>query len=134
MFDINHSGGALGRDVLMAEVQQLAGALARLLFDVQAAPPEQATEVLEEGIGRTLGLSLGTLRTLPRERLLALGDADGAGLDAATRLALADVLALDATPEGRQRALWLYEAALSGDAAVPMDLFERLQALRASLG
>lgn len=121
-------GGALGRDVLMEEVRQLARVLAEVLFQAQTAPPDAAEWTIEQGIEDALGLPLDAVRTLPRAELLRLP-----GLGNEERLALAHVLALDPRAEGRRRALWLYEAAMAAGVSVPFDFFDRLALLRDSL-
>ena len=78
------------------------------------------------------GADLEAVRRLGRDELSALC-ADGGPLAGETAVAVASLLAQDEEPEGRRRALWLYEIALEAGRAVPFDVHDRTEALRASL-
>ncbi|MDT0630982.1 hypothetical protein [Rubrivirga litoralis] len=120
------------QDVILRQVQQLAQALALALFHKRAEQPEQAQEALAAGLAGALGLELEALCRLPREDVLARCLPDGARSDESA-LAVADVLRETDSAAGWRRALWLYEAVLSSGGAVPFDVHERIEALRARL-
>ena len=117
------------RDFLMRQIHQLVQALAQVMFHRQAGMKEEAMEVLENAVQDVTGVSLERLRGMNREELLALcGTGDGFSAEKAA--ALADLLHEEFDPEGRLRALWLYEAALEGGAPLPMDVLDRIADLR----
>jgi hypothetical protein len=119
----------LQRDFIVRQVQQLTRVLAQVLFHKRADRADEAQEVLAEGLESVLGHGLATLRLLTREELLAACTTDGlfAGEMA---VAVADLLREDDSAAGRERALWLYEAALASGAAVPFDIHTRIASLR----
>ena len=117
------------RDFLLRQIHQLVQALAVVLFHKKGARYEQAQEVLSEAVKETLDVRLETLRKLPREEVLALC-ATGEALSSEKAVALADLLREDETDAGRERARWLYEAALEAGGTVPFDVHERIAALR----
>ena len=116
------------KDFILREVQQLANVLAQVLFRRQLEQKEQVQEVLAEGLEDVLGMSLDTLRGLPRRELVALF-APGGVLSGEKAVAVADLLREDASVEGRMRARWLYERVLQAGQAVPFDVHERIAAL-----
>ena len=119
------------RDFLLRQIHQLVQALAVVLFHKKAAQYDQAQEALTEAVEETLDVRLDQLRRLPRDEVLALcttGDA----FSPEKAVALADLLREDDTAAGRERALWLYEAALEAGGTVPFDIHERIAALRPS--
>ena len=120
------------RDFLLRQIHQLVQALAVVLFHKKAERHDQAQEALVEAVEEALGLSMEELRQLPREGLLDLCTA-GDALSSEKAVALADLLREDETAAGRERALWLYEAALDSGGTVPFDVHERMTSLRASL-
>jgi hypothetical protein len=120
------------RDFIIRQVQQLTQALAVVLFHKKAARPDQAQVALDEALAAATDLDPEALRRLDRPDLLAVCSAGGTLLPDHA-VALADLLYEDATAAGRERALWLYDAALDAGAAVPLDIHDRLAVLRASL-
>ncbi len=117
------------RDHLMRQVQQLAQVLAVLLGLQRAGRSDEAQEALAHGLRDATGRTLGELRDLGRDELLALcsyGDV----LSSEQALALADLLREDRSGAGRERALWLYEAVREAGDLAPLDLPERIAALR----
>ncbi len=120
------------RDFILRQVQQLTQALAVVLFHKKADQPDEAQAALDEALAASTDLDPEALRRLDRPALLALCSSGGTFLpDHAA--ALADLLYEDATAAGRERALWLYDAVLDAGGAVPLDIHDRLAALRASL-
>jgi hypothetical protein len=119
------------QDYLIRQVQQLAQVLAQVLFHKQVQRYEQAQAVLAEGIERALGAELGALYAMPRERFA--NQVAEAGLSGDAVISLAHALEQDADPRGRERALWLYEAALASGDVVPLNVYERMDLLRVSL-
>ena len=117
------------RDFLLRQIHQLVQALATVFFHKRAEQYGQAQEVLTEAVEETLGLPLDQLRQLPREDVLALC-ATGSAFSPEKAVALADLLREDEAAAGRERALWLYEAALDSGGTVPFDVHERMAALR----
>jgi hypothetical protein len=116
----------------MRQVQQLAQVLAQVLFHKRTGDIEEAQQALSEALSGTIGLDLETLRTMSKEEI-AEHRSSGGALSGDLTIAVADLLREDATPEGRRRALWLYEIALSSGEVVPYDIAERIDALRASV-
>ncbi|MEL7171167.1 MAG: hypothetical protein AAGN64_17620 [Bacteroidota bacterium] len=121
------------QDFIVRQVQQLAEVLARVLFHKRAADEAEAQEALANGLATALGLDLDVLRTLSRDELVGQYAPDGA-MSVELAVAVADVLREDAHPDGRRRALWLYEAALASGAPVPFDIHERVDSLRETQG
>ena len=119
------------RDFLLRQIHQLVQALAVVLFHKKAAQYDQAQEALTEAVEEALDVRFEELRQLPRDEVLALC-ATGGTLSSEKAVALADLLREDETEAGRERALWLYEAALDSGGTVPFDIHERIAALRPS--
>ena len=122
----------LTRDFLVRQIHQLTQVIAAVLFQKRAGHPDEAQQALAEGIEEALGYALSDLHALDREAVLDLCHQDGAFL-AEKALALADLLHEDATQDGRERALWLYEAARDAGDLVPLGIDARISDLRASL-
>ncbi len=120
------------QDFILRQVQQLTQALAVVLFHKQAGQDDEAQAALDESIEEALGIEPEALRRIDLPALLALCSASGSLLPDHA-LAVADLLQEDETASGRERALWLYEAVLEAGGAVPLDIYERLASLRASL-
>ena len=119
------------RDFLLRQIHQLVQALAVVLFHKKAAQYDQAQEALTEAVEEALDVRFEELRQLPRDEVLALCTTGGT-LSPEKAVALADLLREDETEVGRERALWLYEAALDSGGTVPFDIHERIAALRPS--
>lgn len=121
------------RDFILRQVQQLAQVLAQVLTLGRAGQAAEAQKALADGLEGVLGLPLDELRSLPREELLAMC-ASGGVLSGENGVAVADLLREDEAAAGRERALWLYECAItSADTAVPFDVHQRIETLRTSL-
>lgn len=118
------------QDYVMRQIQQLARVLAQVLVQKQLDEPG-AEAVLAEGLESATGISLGTLREASHAEIVKLCGPSGA-LSGEIAVAVADLLREDASAAGRQRALWLYEAALDAGEAVPFDVHDRIDALRAA--
>lgn len=117
------------RDFILRQIHQIVQALSKVLFHRQAGRHAEAQEVLETSLQDVTGLDPDRLRRLTREELLALCGTGGE-FSAEKAAALADLLYEDADPAGRQRALWLYEAALHAEAPLPFDVYDRIAVLR----
>ncbi len=112
------------RDHIVREIEQLARVLAEVLLQRQTGDGAAAEQTLIAGAEGALQTEWATLCDLPREAFLerfAVGE---------TTVALADLLRQSAAPPARERARWLYEAALASGDAVPFDVYERIAALR----
>ena len=120
------------QDHILRQVQQLAEVLARALFHKQAEQPDQARDVVSDGLASVLGLDLGALCKLSQADVLALC-APGGVLSGDKAVAVADVLREAPAAAAARRALWLYEAALGSGEAVPFDVHARMRDLRARL-
>lgn len=120
------------RDYVLRQIQQLIHVLQQVLLHRREGSAARVQEVLAEGLERGLGVELAQLRRLPRGELLTLCGS-GEPFFGEKAVTVADLLREDDTPEGRERALWLYEAALASGDAVPLDIHQRIGALRASL-
>jgi hypothetical protein len=120
------------RDFILRQIHQMVQALAQVLIHRQAGQLEEAQEALERSLGEVTGVAMPRLRHLTREELLALC---GVGRDFVPdkAAALADLLYEDSDPDGRRRALWLYEAALESGATLPIDVQDRVTLLRAEI-
>ena len=114
-------------DTIVRQVEHLARVLARVLFHTDAGHPERVEASLTEGIAAVLGVELDALRELSRDALLA-ACGGGSGLASEQAVAVADLLSQDVTDAGRERARWLYEAALASGGAVPLDIYDRIEA------
>ncbi len=121
------------QDYVLRQIQSLIQVLEQVLFRKRSDQPEEAQDVLADGLARSLGMGLPALRRLSRDETLALC-APGGPLPGDAAVTLADLLSEDSSSDGRQRALWLYDWALASGQAVPFDVHERLASLRASLG
>src|SRR5690606_28886904 len=88
---------------------------------------------LEQSLEEVTGLDLARLRALDRDELLALCG-PGPDFNAEEAAVMADLFFEDEDPAGRERALWLYEAALDAEATLPMDIYDRLAVLREERG
>lgn len=117
------------RDVLLRQIQQFVQVLAEVLARKRGHQPELAYETLTEGIRDLLGLELAMVLQLDRDALLALCMVDD-WFSGDKAVALADLLHEEGSAAADERALWLYEAALTSDAALPFDVHERMAALR----
>lgn len=122
----------ISRDFILRQVHQLVQALAQVLLHRRAGQHDEAEVALEAVLGEVFGLSAEQLRALDRPQLLARCTPDGI-FSSELAVALADLLREDRAMAGRERALWLYEAALASGGAVPFDVHDRIEALRASL-
>ena len=119
------------RDFLLRQIHQFVQVLAEVLARKRGHQLELAYETLTEGIREVLGIELAEVLQLDRDALLDLCTTD-AWISGDKAVALADLLHEEGSAAADQRALWLYEAALSSDAAVPFDIHERIAALRIS--
>jgi hypothetical protein len=120
------------RDFLLRQLYQLTQVLAAVLAGKRAGRAEEAQRALAAGLADALGPSLPDLRRMEHGGLLALCEHAGT-FSSEKALAVADLLREDASASGRERAAWLYEAALDAGDLVPLDIRERLADLRASL-
>lgn len=118
------------RDFLLRELQQFIQILAVVLFHKKQHAPEAAQDALAEGVRTITSLPLETLRAMDRDAVRDLAAYDGL-FEAERAVALADLLAEDAHPDGRLRAAWLYEMAVEAGGPYPFDVHERITALRA---
>jgi len=118
------------RDYILRQVHQLAQVLAQVLMLKRADQLEEAQGVLIRGIGSVLGRE--DVHAVSREDLLA-SCTTGSTLCSEKAVAVADLLREHAAAAERQRALWLYEAALASGGVVPLDVYERIETLRVSL-
>ncbi len=127
------------RDFLLRQIHQFVQALARVLFLRSARQYEQALREIDETLRSLPDLDILLQPGLNREEVEGLCAAES-DLAAEKALALADLLReraflLDeqgkAAKPSFQYALWLYEIALSSpNAAVPLDIYERIAALK----
>lgn len=113
------------RDFLLREVARLAQALALVLFHKRTGHADEAQDALGVALREVTGQAVDDLRGLDRAAVLALCDTPG-GFSPERAVALADLLREDAEVDGRQRAAWLYEAALAAGAPVPFDVAVRV--------
>jgi len=131
------------RDFLMRQIHQMTQALAQVLFKKQVADHDAVQELLEMTLEQVTGFSLAQIRRLSQDELLGLCAADGI-VHGDKALALADLLIEAAAMQerrdqneaayaSRERALWLYEAAMQAGGTLPLDIHERLAGLRAQL-
>lgn len=117
------------KDIILRQVQQLTQALAMILFNKKERRPDLAEDHLTQALRSVFGRDRDELVVLEREELVALcspGDVFSAEL----ALALADLLREDGAPESHERAVWLYETCLSSGNLVPLDIHERIAALK----
>ena len=117
------------RDFILRQVQQFAQVLAEVLFQKRQNLFELAEQTLAEGIQELLSLELVEVLQLDRDALLALCTTDD-WFSGDKAVALADLVHEEGSIAADERALWLYEAALASDAAVPFNIHERIAALR----
>ena len=120
------------RDYLLRQIQQAAQVLAQVLFHKNAREYDEAQDVLTNGLRDLTGWSVEALRNATPEALRSLCETGGA-FSAEKAIILADLLREDASEEGRKRALWLYEAVVAAGQTVPIDVHDRIRALRDSL-
>lgn len=130
------------RDFLLRQLHQLTQALVQVLAKKQQGQHEEARQMAEAAVAELAGTD--RLYTLSRADLLALCTSDG-HLNADMAVALADLIRESAPPGAgdqldgqaddearllRERALWLYEAALQSGETVPLDIHDRMAGLR----
>ena len=116
------------RDYVLRQVHQLAQVLAEVLFRARSGSHEDAQAHLADGLASALGVELGDVLSMPREALVARCS-PGGEVSGELALALADLLRESDAPGARVRALWLYRLARRSDAAVPLDLDDRIARL-----
>jgi hypothetical protein len=131
----------LSGDVLMRQVHQLAQVLARALMRRQTEQPADALDEIASGWRLMTALGDREPTTIPEEDLLAACNAPDGRLHPETALLVADLLALEGellaengrpqrAADARRRALMLLRAASRHpEAALPIDLFERIERL-----
>ena len=117
------------QDYLVREIERFAEALALILHRKRLGLPNEAQDTLDDAVETLFGLPMADLRGLAREDFLARCTAAGVG-SGERAIAVADLLREDDDPAGRERARWLYEAALASGDAVPLDVYDRIAALR----
>ena len=118
------------RDYILRQVHQLAQVLAEVLFRARADRNDDAQGTLADGLASALGVEFDEVVAMPREAVVALCTS-GDALSGELALALATLLRASDAEGARRRALWLFEAALDSGAAVPVDIFDTLDRLRA---
>ena len=118
------------RDFILRQVHQLAQVLAEVLFRARAGQHEEAQAALADGLASALGVELADVVAMPQEEISLLC-APGGALSGELALALADLLRASDAEGAPRRALWLFEAALDSGAAVPVDIYDTIDRLRA---
>ena len=117
------------KDVILRQVQQLAQALAAILFNKKERRPDLAESHLIRALREVFHRDLDQLRAMQRTELIEMCSPGGVW-SADLVLALADLLREDDAPKSHERAGWLYEAALESGDLVPMDIHQRIESLR----
>ncbi len=118
------------KDVILRQVQQLAQALANILFNKRERRPDLVEDHMTMGLRDVFDRDLAQLQALNRDEIVELCS-PGSVFSSELTLALADLLREDGAPESHERAAWLYEAAVEAGELVPMDIHDRIEALRA---
>lgn len=117
------------KDIILRQVQQLAQALAAILFNKKERRPELVEDHMTRALREVFKRDLSDLQALSLEEIIELCS-PGGSWSAELALALADLLREDEMPESHERAGWLYEAALESGDLVPMDIHKRIEALK----
>ncbi len=117
------------KDVILRQVQQLAQALAAILFNKQERRAELAEDQMTLALRDVFDRDLDQLCALTQAEIIELCSPGGV-FSSELALALADLLREAGSPESRERAAWLYEAAVEAGELMPMDIHERIEALR----
>jgi len=117
------------KDYILRQVHQLVQALAAVLFNKKAGRQELAEDHLTQALRQVFKRDLNQLGTMSRDELVNLCSPGGAW-SGDLALALADLLREDDAPDSLERAAWLYEAALESGDLVPLDVHQRIEALR----
>ena len=117
------------KDLILRQVQQLAQALAAVLFNKKERRPDLAEDHMTRALREVFGHDLEALQSLSREGIIELVSPGGVW-SADLALALADLLREDGAPESHARAAWLYEAALEAGDLVPLDIHRRIDELK----
>ena len=118
------------KDYILRQVHQLVQALVAVLFNKKAGRQELAEGHLTQALRQVFKRDLDQLRAISRSEIIDLCSPGGA-LSGGLALALADLLREDGAPESHERAVWLCEAALESGDLVPLDVHQRIEALRA---
>jgi len=118
------------KDYILRQVHQLVQALAAVLFNKNAGRQELAADHLTQELRLVFEQDLNQLGRMSREEIIGLCSPGGIW-SADLALALADLLREDDAPESHERAGWLYDAALESGDLVPLDIHQRIEALRA---
>lgn len=117
------------RDYILRQIHVLSQALVTVIGKRDRLTLAELERVMSDAIENVTGVDLSRLRQLPREELQEML-ARGGGVTSEVAVALADLLAVDENPESRERAAWLYEAALEEGGIVPHDIGDRIARLR----
>lgn len=121
----------ISRDFLLRQIEQLTQVLAVVLVHKRAGRHDEAQITLDEALTAATDLEPEALRRLDHPAVLALCSTGGP-FSPDKAVALADLLYEDRSAAGRQRALWLYDAALETGGAVPLDIHERIASLQSA--
>ena len=117
------------KDYILRQVHQLVQALAAVLFNKKAGRQELAEDHLMQALRQVFKRDLDQLRAISRSEIIDLCSPGGAW-SGDLALALADLLREDGASRSHERAVWLYEAALESGVLVPLDVHQRIEALR----
>ncbi len=113
------------KDIILRQVQQLAQALAMVLFNKKERRPELAENHITQALRGVFGRDRADLLIMTKDELVEMCS-PGNVYSPDLALALADLLREDGEPEARERAGWLYRAALESGELVPLDIHERI--------
>jgi len=119
------------RDYILRQIHVLSQALATVIGKRDRLTLAELERVMSDAIESVTGTDLSHFRRLSRQELHELLAKDG-DVNSELAVALADLLSADEHPAVRERAAWLYEAALEAGGAVPYDIADRLARLRNS--
>ena len=122
----------LHRDFLMRQIQQLVQVLMQVLLKKKQGAHEEARNILSEGLEETFQNDLDTLLAMDRDSFMTLCSPSNA-FHAGLAVALADLLREEGSPEGGERAYWLYEASIEQGAALSLPSLTWLDDYRRSV-
>jgi len=114
----------INRDFILRQIHQLAQVLAQVLFNKRLdQQTEESREMISMALKDTLGNDFDRLLLMDKESLMAVCGREG-GFNAQLAVSVADLMKEEGSEAAVQRAYWLYEAALTRGATLPLQALE----------
>jgi len=114
------------RDFVMRQIQQLSQVLALVLMKKRLKQPEEAREVISQGMNDALESDLDQILLLNREDTIDLCKKNGHFVSDLA-VSIADLLKEDGSGEALERSAWLYKEALTHGGTLPLSALTWLE-------